>query len=274
MKKRIHKIITHLLYFRTVLVFFAGFFLAAAIIFKIDADYTEDLFQQLGKHILEEARAEGDTEKETLLRAMNTTYELQWNNRKNLFTYEHQSFKGKYLRSTDLDLLDVSGSCGSASMVLARTLQSMGFPFRIGQMYVNGNFGGHILVEVWSNGRWMVLDPLFNQHFIKPDGNLASFKDVQNNFAYYSKQILPNTPKQYQYEDVRYTNWEKIPLISPVAKKLLDLVYGETRANEICLRKYIIRTNMILYYVFLSLFVACSGILFFLYQNRIKLTEI
>jgi hypothetical protein len=268
MKKRIHKVSTYLLPFRTVLVFFAGFFLALAIIFKIDADYTEDLFQQLGKHILAEARVHHDTEKKTILRAMNTTYLLQLNSKNNLFTYQQQSFKGKYMRSTDLDLLDVSGACGSASMVLARTLHSMGFPIRIGQMYVNGNFGGHIIVEVWSNGRWMVLDPLFNQGFVKPDGNLASFKDVQNNFAYYSKQIHPSTPKEYQYQDIRYTNWEKIPLLSPVAKKLLDLVYGEARANEICLRKYLIKFYLILHYVFLSLFVTSAGIL--LYQNRIK----
>ena len=267
MKKRIHKISTYLLPFRTVLVFCTGFFLAGAIIFKIDADYTEDLFQQLGKHILQEARVHHDTEEKTILRAMKTTYELQWNSRKNLFAFQQQSFKGKYMRSTDLDLLDVSGSCGSASMVLARTLETMGFPIRIGQMYANGNFGGHILVEVWSNGRWRVLDPLYNQAFIKPDGTLASFKDVQNNFAYYSKQIYPITPKTYRYQDVRYTNWEKIPLLSPITKKLLNFVYGEQRANEICLRKYLIKFYLIWHYVFFSLFITTTGIL--LYQNRI-----
>jgi hypothetical protein len=172
------------------------------------------------------------------------------------------------MRSTDLDLLDVRGACGSASMVLARTLETMNFHTRIGQMYASGNFGGHIIIEVWSNGRWRVLDPLFNQAFIKPDGTLASFKDVQNNFSFYSKQIQPNTPKEYQYKDVRYTNWEKIPILSPIAKKLLNFVYGEQRANEICLRKYLIKFYLIWHYVFLSLFITTMGIL--LYQNRIK----
>ena len=268
MNKRIHKISTYLLPFRTILVFCAGFFLALTIIFKIDAEYTDELFHQLGRHILDESRLNHETEEKTILRAMNTTYNLQLASKKKIFQYSPHSFKAKYMRSTDLDLLDVRGACGSASMVLARTLETMGFPIRIGQMYVNGNFGGHILVEVWSNGRWRVLDPLYNQAFIKPDGTLASFKDVQNNFSFYSKQIQPNTPKEYQYQDVRYTNWEKIPILSPIAKKLLNFVYGEQRANEICLRKYLIKFYLIWHYVFFSLFVATMGILF--YQNRIK----
>jgi hypothetical protein len=268
MKKRIYKFRTSLLPFRTILVFCSGFFLALAIIFKIDANYTEDLFQQLGKHIMQESILHHENIEQTVKRAMKVTYRLQLENKKQLFTYSPQSFKAKHMRSSELDLLDVSGACGSASLVLVRTYMAMGFPTRIGQMYANGHFGGHMLVEVWSDGRWMVMDPLFNQFFTKPDGSLASFEEVQNNFSYYSKQLHPDYPKEYQYQDVRYTNWNKIPVVSPFAKKLFNFVYGEQRANEICLRKYLIKFYLIWHYVFLILFVTCAGILFFQARNR------
>ena len=259
MKQYLIRIINFFIPHRFLLVFCSGFFLALSIIFKIDANYTEELFNQLGKHILQEAHINHENIDQTLVRAMNVTYNMQKENRMNLFQYTPKSFKAKYMRSNELDLLDVSGACGSASLVLARTFMSMGFPTRIGQMFANGRFGGHMLVEVWSNDRWMVMDPLFNQVFYKPDSTLASFSEVQYNFAYYSKQLHPEYPKEYQFHDVRYTNWDKIPVLSPLLKKTLNVIYGEERTNQICLRKYIIRFNLVWHYVFLMLFILSAG---------------
>ena len=258
MNKNIKRFIRFLIPHRLIIIFFAGFFLSLSIIFKIDANYTEELFNQLGKHILQEASLNHDNVEQTVIRAMNVTYSMQKDNRKNLFQYTPKSFKAKYMRSTELDLLDATGACGSASLVLARTYMSMGFPTRIGQMFANGVFGGHMLVEVWSNDRWMVMDPLFNQAFYRTDSTLASFNDVQNNFAYYSKQLHPEYPKEYQYQDVRYTNWNKIPVLSPLLKKTLDIIYGEKRANQFCLRKYVIKFYLLWHTVFLFLFACCA----------------
>lgn len=258
MKKRT-RFINFFIPHRFTLVFAAGFFLSATLFFKINADYNNELFDQLGKFILHESQLKHENTEQTIVRTMNTIYNLQKDNRKELFQYELHSFKAKYMRSTDLDLLDVSGACGSASIVLTRTYMAMGFPTRIGQMYAKGIFGGHMLVEVWSNGRWMVMDPLFNQAFYKSDSTLASFKEVQNNFATYAKQLHPEYPKEYRYLDVRYTNWDKIPVLSPLLKKGLDFVYGEKKADDICLRKYIIKFYLLWYYVFLSIFIFCAS---------------
>jgi len=259
MKQSLIRTINFFIPHRFTLVFAAGFFLSATLFFKINADYNNELFEQLGRHINEEAKLKHENSEQTVVRAMNTIYDLQKDNKNELFQYGLHSFKAKYMRSTDLDLLDVTGSCGSSSLVLCRTYMAMGFPTRIGQMYAKGHFGGHMLVEVWSNGRWMVMDALFKQAFYKPDSTLASFKEVQNNFAYYSKQLHPEYPKEYRYQDVRYTNWNKIPLLSPLVKKGLDVIYGEKKANDICLRKYIIKFYVLWYYVFLSLFVFSAG---------------
>lgn len=257
---------------KSIIIFFTGFFLALTIIFKIDANYTEDLFEQLSDHIKYDSYKNHETPQQTALRTMKIIYKLQFENKKELFAYDPQTFKGKYMRSSDLDLLDVSGSCGSASLVLTRTFMTMGYQCRIGQMYLNGHYGGHMVVEVLINNHWAVMDPLFNQFFIKSDGTLASFNEVQNNFNYYSKQLQPDYPKSYKFEEVRYTNWDKIPLLSPLLKKGLDIIYGKKVANEICLRKYFIKFYAIWHYVFLSLFVFFSFLL--LKQCRLKTTRI
>jgi len=259
MKQKLTRIINFFVPHRFFIVFCAGFFLSLTLTFKIDADYNEELFNQLGKYVLEQSQLKRENPSQTLVRAMHTTFSLQKDNKNNLFKYPVHSFKALYMRSSDLELLDVTGACGSASLVLARTYMSMGFPTRIGQMYAYGHFGGHMVVEVWSNDRWMVMDPLFNQVFYKPDSSLASFNDVQNNFAYYSKQLHPEYPKKYQFQDVRYTNWDKIPVLSPLVKKTLNIVFGEQRANQFCIRKYLIKFYLLWYYVFLSLFACCAG---------------
>ena len=85
MKQNIKRFIRFLIPHRLLVIFCAGFFLALSIIFKIDANYTEELFNQLGKHILEEATLNHDNVEQTVVRAMNVTYSMQEDNRKNLF---------------------------------------------------------------------------------------------------------------------------------------------------------------------------------------------
>ena len=272
MKKFILRIISFLLPHKSILIFCTGFFLSSAIIFKLDADYTEDLFKQLARHIKEEAVSRHYTETETIIHTMNVTYKMQLENKRNLFSYRPQSFKGIHMRSSDLDLLDVSGSCGSATVVLMRTYLTMGYQARIGQMYVNNHYAGHMIVEVKVNGKWRVLDPLFNQFFYKSDSSLASFEDLKQNFKFYSKQCGKWYPKKYMFENVRYTNWNKIPLISPLLKKGLNLIYGEKEANEICLRKYIIKFYIIWHYLFLTGFIVCS--FFLLLQKWLERNKI
>lgn len=52
---------------------------------------------------------------------------------------------------------------------------------------------------------------------------MANFEDLKDNWIYY----IPQLPKGYNhachYEDVRYTNWEKLPVIMPAIKELLSV---------------------------------------------------
>lgn len=45
----------------------------------------------------------------------------------------------------------------------------------------------------------------------------------------------------YKYEDARYTNWDKIPIILPAIKKVLDWRLGIKKADHVSLRIFMMR---------------------------------
>ena len=108
--------------------------------------------------------------------------------------------------------MTTNGACGSYSYILSRLLNELKIPNRIAQMKVNGEYGGHILVEAKTPKGWIVLDGLYDLYFKKMNGELASFKDVQDNWNYFRDQVPANYNHQYRFEGVRYTNWSKIPV--------------------------------------------------------------
>jgi hypothetical protein len=138
---------------------------------------------------------------------------------------------------------------------LARILKTYRIPVRIAQMKACGYFGAHNIVEAEIGSNWVVLDPTFNLCFHRPDSKLASFNDVHSNWAYYSKQVPPDYKQIYRYEDVRYTNWTKIPIISPAAKSLVSLFIGRERANTFSMRTLFMNTYQVYVYVLVALYI-------------------
>jgi len=134
-----------------------------------------------------------------------------------------------------------NGACASYAAVLARILKADGMQVRIGQMKVNGLYGGHMFVETKTENGWIVLDPMFNLAFKKPDGSLAQFKDLQQNWDLYKSQVPANYKSEYSFRDVRYTNWNKIPVLTPAIKSMLNLFIGTEKANLISIRPYLLR---------------------------------
>jgi hypothetical protein len=147
------------------------------------------------------------------------------------------------------------GACGSFSMVLARVLQGYHYDVRIAQMKSKGVYAAHNIVEAKTDHGWVVLDPLYDVYFIKPDSHLASFEDVRGDWSYYRKQVPPNYEMNYDYEDVRYTNWTKIPIVLPAVKKVLDQVLGKPVADTISMRTYFLRKYVLCFDITLVLFI-------------------
>ncbi|HLK27381.1 MAG TPA: hypothetical protein VKT28_02285 [Puia sp.] len=240
-----------------VLVFLNGFLLASLFYLKIESNYENNLFSVIQKSI-DKKIDPNDTKDSVLMKVMQTCSNML-GNRASIFagsTKDLEGFKTDFFHPATVDLMTANGACGSYSLVLARVMQNYHFPIRIDQMKANGKYASHNIIEVNVSGKWIVLDPLYDLCFIKPGGvGLASFDDVRSNWAYYSKQLPQGYDTAYRYEDVRYSNWEKVPIILPAIKKMLDLVLGKQKADTISLRVHFLRMYDFYFYVALFFFV-------------------
>ncbi len=239
------------LYFLT---FLNGFLLASVFYFKMEANYETEIFQAIRSDISTKI-SPADTQDSALAKIMHACHYMMVNRGSVFEGKKFQGIQAELIEPTSFDLMTGSGACGSYSMVLARILQGFNYPVRIAQMKAKGIFAEHNIVEAKTDHGWVVLDPLFNTYFISPSRNLASFNEIKNNWNYYKSQVPPGYDQSYRYEDVRYSNWTKIPVVLPAVKKILDLTLGKEKADGISMRTYFLKKYEILYYVFLVIFI-------------------
>ncbi|MBS1664816.1 MAG: hypothetical protein JST68_27465 [Bacteroidetes bacterium] len=237
------------------LMFFNGFILASMFYFKMEASYENGLFSSI-KTSIDAQIDTNDTPDSVLVKSMNVCYQLM-NPRLSTFNTAATDLgpEASLFHSTAVDLMTTKGACGAYSQVLARIIGTYHYPVRIGQMKAYGYFGAHNVVEAFTGKHWVVLDPTFNQSFVRPDSRLASFADVQNDWAYYSKQVPRNYDFQYRYEEVRYTNWSKVPVLFPAIKGVLNLTMGTEKADGLCIRTIFMNTYAVYYYVLILLYI-------------------
>jgi len=239
------------LYFLT---FLNGFLLASLIYFRMEASYEKELFHAIHLDISNKISST-DSQDSVAAKAMHVCHNLM-DTRGDVFKgSDFQGMKSGMIDPTSFDLMTASGACGSYSMVLARVLQGYKFDVRIAQMKSNGSFAAHNIVEAKTNHGWVVLDPLFDTYFVNPTKKLASFSEVKDNWSYYKSQLPQGYDMNYRYEDVRYSNWSKIPILLPSFKKILDLTVGKDNADTISLRTYFLRKYVLCFDLFLIIFI-------------------
>lgn len=234
------------------LMFLNGFLIAILLCFRIQASYENGLFASIKSSINERIDSD-DTSDSIAVKSMNVCYYLM-KPRASTFnenTSAAMGLQAGIFRSSAVDLMTASGACGSYSQVLARIIDAYHYPVRIAQMKAYGYFGAHNVVEVYTGKHWVLLDPTFNLSFIRPDGVIASFADVHGNWPWFSRQVPDDYDLKYKYEDVRYTNWTKIPVVMPAMKKALSLVLGADRVNSFSLRTHFMNTYMVCFNVVL-----------------------
>ena len=177
---------------------------------------------------------------------------------------EELPYKANIMNSVDATLRYGTGKCGGFSNVFARSLMMAGYPTRIGQMKVDGTFGGHIVIETYLSSlkKWVVMDPLFLLTFTNPQGVWASFDEVSSNWPYYEKQIDAkiNYKNNYNYSDIRYTNWNNLPVLGPFVFKVMERIKGKEFARTFSFRPYLLNTyrlyniEIIILYIFYIIF--------------------
>jgi hypothetical protein len=254
------------LYFLT---FLNGFLIATLFYFSMEAGYEKQLFKAIQLNINGKVNST-ETGDSLVVKVMHATHSLLTNR---MIVFGNQDIEGikADLHPASLDLMTAKGACGSYSIVLSRVLENYDIPIRIAQMYAKNRFAAHNVVEARTKNGWIVLDPLFDVYFVKPDGkSLASYNDVQHDWAYYRQQVPANYNLLYKYEDVRYSNWSKIPLVLPAAKKILDVILGKEKADTLSVRTLFLKTYDIYYYIVLIIFIP----IFFYTIKRLIQTKI
>jgi hypothetical protein len=113
-------------------------------------------------------------------------------------------------------------------------------------------WGAHILLEAKIDENWATFDPFYDLSFRKENGRLASFQEVKGNWDYFKKQVPPNYNSLYTYEDVRYTNWTKIPLVMPAVKRVLRWFMG-SEVENLSIRSLVLN----LYKAYLAILAGC-----------------
>jgi hypothetical protein len=232
------------------LMFLNGFLLASIFYFKMDSSYENGLFTSIKADIDGQINS-NDSPDSIAVKAMNVCYHLMCNKGS---VFAKSDLGPSLFQSVSVDLMTTRGACGSYSLVLARILQTFNLPVRIAQMKVGNVYAAHNVVETLIRQRWIVLDPTFNLCFVRPDGTLAGFADVQKDWSYYSRQVPAGYNPAYRYEDVRYSNWTKIPVLLPALRSLLNVVIGPERTSKLSLRIIFLDTYSVCLYVALALY--------------------
>ena len=223
------------------LFFLNGFLLCFLVYTYLEDQYEKQTFDSLNAYVLKSFNGAPVNEDTALIRSLHLIYGLETMHRKVFSAASVGGFIARDIRPVSYDFTTGQGACGSSSMVLGRLLLSMQYELRFAQMRVDGVSGGHNVLEVKIHDRWVVVDPLYDLYFVRPDGRMASFEDLHGNWAWYSRQVPQGYNPRYRYEGVVHTNWNKIPVIMPALKSILDVVIGRERADAISLRTLFLR---------------------------------
>ena len=262
--------------FSTRLLKLAHLLLAVFLVFiLIEWQHENNLYRNIGRMAQIHASSKADT---AVVQEAMTSINATMQTRSAIFQGKEQlSWKQSVFQSADIHLMYGSGACGGYSMVLARTLQALGYNVRIGQLKaIKGGWGAHIIIEYYSNllHKWVMIDPLFQFIPRTKGGNMASIQYLAKHWSDFEAQMPEDFKNQYRYNDVRYTNWDKFGGIAKPYYGLAKLFMGKAYADTICLRMYGLSTFPLLFWsievAYLSLFV--FG--FFRYRRKRRLAPL
>lgn len=252
-----------------VLLFLSGFLLASLFYFYSEDKYEKEVFSAMAKEVYAEAGPYSYNPDTLALKALHLTHYLA-ERRLTVFGDKNSfnSIQSSLIQPVTDDLMTARGACGSFSYVLSRLLEEMEIDCRIAQMKANGQYGSHMVVEAKTQQGWVVLDPIFDQYFVNADGSLASFADVKANWGRFSKQVNASYDLAYAYEDARYTNWNKVPVVMPAIKKVLYWTIGKKETDGLSIRSLFLRKYHVLFLTTLLLLVLEAWIVFRMYMKR------
>ncbi|NIA12300.1 MAG: hypothetical protein GWP10_21950 [Nitrospiraceae bacterium] len=162
----------------------SGAYAASMFWLQVNSSYQDRIFQT----IVDRTVTDSMTDIEKIKSLVEITHRLMGPPRKTFLAppEEVRGFKDKQLHSADVALLG-GYACYMHSLVAGMLLQKAGFEFRLFSMLKEGK--SHHVGQVLYKGKYIAIDPLFNQMFVTPDGDYASVEEVHENWPYYKQQV-------------------------------------------------------------------------------------
>jgi len=155
----------------------------------------------------------------------------------------------KLFRPSALQVFEHGGHCAKRSRLLTVLLEAQGIPAH--KLFLYNPRGlellndpprawVHVTVEAQLDGRWVVVDPLFNIVFDEPDRSLAGAEDLRT----HPDLLLAGRRRAderydvwedslYTYQDVRRFPWFMIPVVGEAKYGALVKLFGKANVDWI-----------------------------------------
>ncbi len=208
----------------------------------LESQFENEILSNVALSIDEKTKGMGEEDK--IEATVNLCHYLQVRRSEILGGRTYTSFKATNFRSSLQSFYIGTGACGYYSLFAARVFQKLGYAPRVVQQRVENRWGGHITLALplKSNGKWILVDPLFKHSFRDTHNHLSSLHDVRAHWnSYYSKHTPADYNPSYNYQQGwRHTNWDKYGVVSRAVYKVLVFTIGKDKTDALSLRMWII----------------------------------
>lgn len=226
--------------------------LGALAILMSRAAYEDTVYETIAHHNLQTDMED----EEILLRLTHVAHELSFPRRQLVGLRPEGGLGALFLSTGERDLI-LGGGCGIASAILNRLLHASGFEARIAQVLCDEYPEGacHVVVEAKLDGRWVVLDPQYDHVFRNGDGSIAGVSQIRRNWSTHRLTVPEEYDPWFDYDGVRYTNWDLVP-----AAPLVRAAVGAfTDVETFSLRSHTLNRYALGWKIVFVLWLACLG---------------
>jgi len=113
--------------------------------------------------------------------------------------------------------------CGTATNAFVNVANAGGVPARRLLLFGPNRTTNHVVAEIFTGSRWVVVDPSFRIIPRGPDGQPLTREELRNPVTFRSAvQGLPNYDPSYNYERTSHLRVARVPVVGAALRSLLD----------------------------------------------------
>jgi hypothetical protein len=116
--------------------------------------------------------------------------------------------------------------CGTATNAFVNLAETSGLHARRLLLLDDKRSSKHVVVEVFMDDRWAVVDPAYRKIFRLPNGEMVTRSELANPAIFRQvTQSIPDYPQSYTYERTSHIRLRRIPLLGKYLRPALNAVW-------------------------------------------------